>query len=468
MENQLDIKKILLVVPITHTHYVTPPIGLGYLAAALRQNKFSNIYILDCLKEGVSYDKLRQYFKELKAYLVGFQVFSSNLDSVIKSIDILKQECPGTIVIVGGPHISATKTEALEEIKLADFGFMGEAEDSLPLLAKRLINFERIALEDIPGLIWREDGVVRMNPGIFINNLDRLAFPSWDLMPPEDYPDNPQGVFYKNFPIAPIITTRGCPYACTFCGSGVNMGKKLRLRSIKNVLDEMDILYRDFGVREFHIIDDMFNFYKERVLEFCQGIKQRNWKISYTFPNGIRLNHLDREMLQEMKETGLYAFTVGVESGSQRMLYAMKKNLSLELIEDKINLINSIGIEPSGFFIIGYPGERVEDIQATIKFAKKLKLKRAHFSNFLPLPGTEATNRLLENKEIDKLSYASLAYSKVPYSPRGITKIQLKGLQRRAFLEFYLRPRTLLKLFAEIKSYNHFKMFLKRIFDYLL
>tara|TARA_B100001964_G_C14081679_1_gene530573 strand:+ start:124 stop:843 length:720 start_codon:yes stop_codon:yes gene_type:complete len=236
---------------------------------------------------------------------------------------------------------------------------------------------------------------------------------------------------------------------------------------MNHVLDEMVMLYKDYGVREYHIIDDMFNFHKNRVFEFCQGIRDRNLDINYTFPNGLRLNQLDKEMLQMMKDTGAYAFTVGIESGSQRILDSMKKGLTLELIEEKINLINSAGLEPNGFFIIGYPDETVDDIKSTIRFAKRLKLRRAHFSNFLPLPGTEATRKLIENKEIERPDWGSLFYSKVSYVPKGITRSQLKQLQRRAFLEFHLRPHILFRMLLEIKSFKQLKMIIVRAIDYL-
>ena len=414
-------EKIVFVVPINRTHYIVPPIGLGYLASSLRQNRFSDIAILDCLKEKLSYEDLRSRFKMWRPKIVGFQLFSTDFGSVVKSIEILKEASPTSTVVIGGPHVSATTISALEEIENADFGIAGEGELGLPLLLRRLLRNEPIPWEDIPGLIWRDNGSIHANPRIMVKDLDALQFPAWDLMPPASYPDSPQGGFYRNFPIAPIATTRGCPYPCTFCGSGVNMGRKLRVRSMKNVFKEISMLYHDFGVKEFHIIDDMFNFDRERVLEFCQNIKDRGLDITYTFPNGLRLNHLDKEMLMMMKETGAYAFTVGIESGSQRILDLMKKNLTLDLIEEKIDLICAVGLEPSGFFIIGFPGETIEDIKSTIRFAKRLKLKRAHFGNFLPLPGTEATRNLTESGKISRLDWNILSYTQVPYSPEGIT-----------------------------------------------
>src|SRR3972149_10265264 len=458
--------QILLVTPISNTHYVVPPIGLGYLASALRKNGFSDISILDCIKEKFSFKDFENFIRKEKPKIVGFQVFSFDFGRVKQSIEIVRKSNPDTIIIIGGAHVSTTREKVLKELDKADYGVWGEGEENLPLLLKKTLDKEEIQFKDIPGLIWKDGNKKQVKERKFIEDLDSLEFPAWDLLKPDTYPDNPQGAFYKNFPIAPISTSRGCPYHCTFCASYTNMGRKIRLRNIKNVLDEMELLYNDYGIREFHIIDDMFNIYKKRVVEFCQGVKERKMNISYTFPNGLRLNTLDREMLTLMKETGAYAFTVGIESGSQKVLDHMKKELSLKLIEEKVNLINEVGLEPSGFFIIGYPAETKEDIEATIKFAKKLKLKRAHFANFLPLPGTEATEQLLKSGEIDHLDWESMFYSKVPYSPKGITKKEIKALQRKAFLSFHLRPKILFKMLSEIKTSKHFKSILKRGWDY--
>lgn len=469
MENILqDEDAILLTVPISHTHYVVPPIGLGYLSTALKRSGFKNIHILDCVKEKLDFVSFAFNIKQIQPKVIGFQVFSYDFLSVKKSIEIVKKTSPQTIILLGGPHVSATKESVFDDLPDADFAFVGEAEIGLPLLIQKLLKIEEsISFEEIPGLIWEKGNSIIANRISVINDLDALGFPDWELMKPVFYQDSPQGAFYKYSPFAPIATSRGCPYLCTFCGSGVNMGHKLRLRSVNHVLSEMEFLINQYEVREFHIIDDMFNFHKERVFLFCQGIRERKWNISYTFPNGLRLNQLDRKILSAMKETGAYAFTVGIESGSQRILNKMKKQLTLEMIEEKVNLINDVGLEVSGFFIIGYPDETFEDIKATINFAKKLKIKRAHFSNFLPLPGTEATQRLMEKGELKIINWSELFYSKVPYAPIGITKKELKRLQCKAFLSFHMRPKILFKILMEIKNYKQFKAIINRALDYL-
>jgi anaerobic magnesium-protoporphyrin IX monomethyl ester cyclase len=459
--------EIVLTVPMSRSHYVVAPLGLGYIATALRNAGVDDVAILDCIKEGYDIAALRHALQRLKPRIVGFQVFSSSYDAVARGAELVKETLPRCLVIVGGPHVSATGTQMLREVPSIDYGFVGEAEIGFPLLMKRLLRAEPISLQDIPGLIWREHNELKENPRAIVKDLDTLGFPAWDLMAPNTYPDAPQGAFYKQIPIAPMASSRGCPYRCTFCGSPVNMGNRLRFRSLPHVFAEMDMLRSNYGVKEFHFVDDMFNASKSRVMEFCTILKNKNWGINYTFPNGLRLNTIDEEMLVAMRESGAYAFTVGIESGSPRILAAMNKKLTVDMIREKVNLISKSGLEPSGFFLIGFPGETKEDMRMTLDFAKSLPIKRAHFSNFLPLPGTEATRELMERGELHTIQWGELAYSSVPYAPQGITKEELKAFQRRAFLEFHMRPKILFRMLKEIRSLNHLGSILRRARDYL-
>jgi anaerobic magnesium-protoporphyrin IX monomethyl ester cyclase len=459
--------EIVLIVPYNKSHYVVPPVGLGYLATSLRASGYDSIKILDCIKEQLPPSKLGRALEVLDPKMVGFQIFSADFASARESMGVAKAAVPKAVMIAGGPHVSATGTRALDEMPVLDYAFVGEAEMGLPMLVDRVVAGKKIDFHDMPGLMWRNEKGSHSSPRTYIKDLDGLGFPAWDLMPPDSYPDAPQGAFYQQFPIAPIATSRGCPYSCAFCGSPVNMGKQLRFRSLPHVFAEMELLRSTYRVKEFHFIDDMFNMSKKRVMDFCHMLEQKRWGISYSFPNGLRLNTLDREMLIAMKKTGAYAFTVGIESGSQRVLDLMNKHLTVDLIKEKVNLIDDVGLEPSGFFLLGFPGETKEEMRMTLDLAKSLPLKRAHFSNFLPLPGTEATNRLLESGEIQNPDWTTLCYSKVPYVPMGMTREDLKAFQRRAFLEFHLRPKILVKLLSEIKSPFHLLSVIRRARDYL-
>lgn len=464
--NSTNPVSILLVTPNSQTHYVVPPIGLGYLAAVVRKSGFE-VSILDCLKKDLTVNQTVEAISKSDPAVIGIQVFSYDFHTTIEYVSRMKEVCPRAVIVLGGAHASGVGMEVLDQFTNADFAFTGEAEPGLPLLLQHLVKPDTADLQSIPGLIYRSNGKNRINPQQWVENLDELPFPAWDLIDPRTYPDNPQGAFYKKFPIAPISTSRGCPYQCTYCASHTISGRKIRKRSIGSVISEIEMLYQRYEVREFHIIDDTFASHAGRVKEFCQELETRNLDISFTFPNGVRLDTLNREMLVMMKDVGLYAFTVGIESGSQKILDHMKKRLTLDKIREKVNLIHEVGLEPNGFFIIGYPAEKREDIEKTIKFAKELPLKRAHFSNFLPLPGTDATSLLVEQNQIQNIDYSRLFYAQVPYSPPGISPKELKRLQQKAFLSFHLRPKILFRLISDIKSLNHLKIILKRVRDYL-
>jgi radical SAM superfamily enzyme YgiQ (UPF0313 family) len=305
---------------------------------------------------------------------------------------------------------------------------------------------------------------------MFTENLDDLGFPSWDLLKPDQYPLSPHGAFMKNFPIAPITVTRGCPFPCTYCAAHLVSGKRIRSRSVQNVLEEIELLYNKYGIREIHIEDDNFTLNKVFVKEFCNELLERNLDISWACPNGIRLDTLDEEMLDLMKKSGLYVVSVGIESGSARILEAMQKRLTKEKIQDKINLINKAGLEVIGFFIIGYPDETREDILETFKFAESLNLKRANYMIFHPYPGTPITRKLIARGELNlnEQDWEKYILADVVYSPPGISRKQLKNLRRLGFYRFYLRPKILFKLLCEIKSPKHFYIVFKRIFKWLI
>lgn len=365
---------------------------------------------------------------------------------------------------MGGPHVSGVKDDIFKEFKTIDYAFHGEVDTIFPLFLKNLLNKGDVS--NTKGLIWQKNGKISINPPHFEDNLDKIGMPAWELMEPRAYKGAPQGAVFRNKPIAPILTSRGCPYNCTFCANHITHGRKVRMRDIRLVLDEIEYLQKEYGVKEIHIIDDNFAANKTRVLEFCDGVLKRNLKFTLTFPNGIRLNSLDEEVLKKLKEIGCYSVIVGIESGSQKVLNDMKKSLTLDIIEKKVKLINHYGIDATGFFIIGYPTETPETIEATINFAKRLELKRAHFSLFLPLPGTEITEQLKKEGKLKDTDWSKLSYTNALFTPPGITPEQLKKYQHKAFHSFYFRPKIIFYMLREIKSMEQLKMLLKRAIDY--
>ncbi len=459
--------KVLLINPLTNESgmvNITPNLGLGFIATSLRKNGFE-VDIWDGVKKGMTRKKLKERLKMLDYDVAGFQTYTYSVKLVQEGLKTVKSLNPKVIRIIGGAHPSGEPEESMAYLKEADFGFRGEAEKSLPKLLKKLNGDNgEYQFEDIPNLIWRENGKVFYNPLQPIEDLDSVGIPSWDLINPNDYPNAPIGAFVKNFPLATISTSRGCPFACTFCANPAIMGRRTRARNIETVLEEMQLLYNDYGVREFQIIDESFTSKRDVAAGVCKEIIKKGLKVTLSFPNGVRLSSLDEELLKLLEKAGCYSLGLGIESGSERTLKEMKKGQSLKEIRDKVDLIQRVTkIRMTGFFIIGFPEEGKEDILESIKLAKELPLSRAQFTILLPVPGSEVYNKLKRKGQLNNVSFRDITYWNVIHTPEKLTKSQLKRLRLRAYAEFYLRPRILVGILSEIQSLEHLKFILKRI-----
>jgi len=458
--------KTLLVKPYNLTDHIQPSLGLGYLATAIRGK--SDVKILDCIKDKINIRKFHEIIKNYKPDLVGFQCYTFDLQFIKNALDVVKNFDKKIITIIGGPHPSAIPEETMRYFgKNLDFAFKGEAEKSLSLFIDYL-NGDKIDFLNIPGLVWRENGVIRSNDCYFEYNLDSLGMLSWDLIHPEDYPESQHGAFYRNFPIAPIVITRGCPYQCTFCAGKLVSGVKLRKRGIKEVINEISMLYNDYGIREFHIIDDNFTLDVAYAKTLLRELIAKKIGISWSTPNGVRMDTLDKELLNLMKKSGLYLISLGIESGSDRILRLMKKNLTVRKIKESVDLIKDCGIDIAGFFILGFPGERRQEIIDTINLSLELSLIRVNYFTYLPFPGTESHSLLQKNGELDKVDWDRFYFMNSAYTPKGMSRQELKRLQRIAFLRFYSRPKILWRNLKAIKSFKHFSYLLKRFYHWII
>jgi radical SAM superfamily enzyme YgiQ (UPF0313 family) len=286
-------------------------------------------------------------------------------------------------------------------------------------------------------------------------DLADLGMPAWDLMNPLRYQQYPPILFVRQRPFAPLITTRGCPFLCTFCGGYNVTGRRIRNRPLDLVFEEIAYLRDHYGIRELHIEDDNFTWKRERVVEFCEGLLKRKWSLTWTMPNGVRLDTLDAELLGLMKKAGCYFLILGVESGSDRILQHMRKKITVEQVAEKVRLVHASGILCHAFFMLGYPEEQTADFQATLDLALRLPLMGAHFSSYRPLPGTESSRDLIARGEIQEFNFASEAgtFASVLYAPRGMTPALVKTWQKKMLRRFYFRPRILWIYLREISRH---------------
>lgn len=451
-----------------------PMLGLGYLAA-IAKRRGHEVNILDCKKEAMNYNDFKFFINKNHFDLIGFQVFTYDIDSLKRHIDIIKGLNKDALLIIGGAHPSGDPAGSLEYIKGVDYVFKGEAEigfgrflEAMERQGKNKLRNNSNTLSNIPGLVYRNaDGKILENKNEYIENLDYLDFPAWELMNPNSYPEAPHGAFARGFPTAPLMITRGCPHQCTFCAGKTITGDKIRRRSIDNVWEEMLYLIDRFKVKEFLIEDENFTLHQNLLKDFCLRIINSKHKISWSLPSGARLETFNGDNIKLMQDSGCYSIAVGVEFGSQRIHDITKKRLNIGLIKEKIRLFLDSKIKITGFFLMGIPGETKAEMLSTIDLALRLGIDRAQFNNFMPLPGSELWNQLKSNNKLGSVKWDSFYVHDVAFVSGTVSATELKHLQRLAYLRFYLRRRIILRILKEIKSFRHLKMLLKRFIDAL-
>lgn len=438
-------ENILLVSPpVYETRQLTPDIGLGFIASALRENLY-RVDFIDVKRDGVTLMELAERVRQGNYFMVGVKVFSSFVREANEVMAVVKKVLPDVKIVIGGPHPSYAQGEALLSCPQADVAVIGEGDGAIVELAHC---FEKgKSISDVEAICYRDGDSVRVNPKKTFINVEELPLPAWDLMDPRLYGKFESLWFFcKGKNIAPVSAGRGCPFRCSFCSDFILSGKKVRYRKIESVIEEIERLHTIYGVDEIHLTDSIFTMSKSYVYKFCESLIKKNLRIRWATPYGTRLDTLDAPMLRVMEQSGCYGTSVGIESGSRRMLEFMKKGISLEKIREKINLIKkTTNFLVQGFFILGYPTETRETMQETIDFACGLPLDMAMFSPFRATPGTEIAQYLKENEPEFTPDWGSQTVEKVAYHPRGISADELTQWNKKAYRAFYLRPSVMWK-----------------------
>lgn len=355
-----------------------PHIGIAYLTAFLKK-KGVEVSIFD---NGIekNADKLMSLIDEYKPDIVGVTIFSycyAAAYNLIKKIRTRKN----IPLVLGGPHVGAIKRKILEDTE-ADFAVKNEGEFTL----FELINSLKSSASDfskIDGLIWRKNGeVIENKDRPYICDLDGLPFPDYEAFQISRY------VCYRQKTL-PLITSRGCPFSCNYCSVRLSMGQGFRPRSAENVYEEIKLLYGQ-GWNSFDINDDCFTLDKKRAERICDLIIDNKLRIHFQLYNGIRVDTVDLNLLKKMKRAGCYFISYGCEAGTDKVLKAIKKGITLQQVRGAVDWTNSAGINNSVNFIIGHKEETYQDALETIRFADTLATNFVNFYNLLPYPGTES------------------------------------------------------------------------------
>lgn len=460
-------KKIILINPPTdnctgiNNSTIYPPLGLAYLASYIRDKAVVNTYdinIIDANIMNLSVYNLVEKIIKINPDILGFQINVVSSGRGLQIVNLVKDRCPHILVCLGGPLLSSDTKDILKNSK-ADIGFFGESEISFMEFC------EGKKLNEIKGIIYRKNNKFIFNERRpLIEYIDEIPHPAFDLLP--DFKLYCSRARRK--PVGVIITSRGCPFRCTFCSSNV-FGNKFRAHSPEYVLEEIDLLVEKYGIKQLDILDDNFTLDMIRAEKILDLLIKRAYNLSINFQNGIRADFLNENIIRKMKLAGVFKVGIGIESGNKNILKSIKKSLDLNKVIKAINLFRKYDIITAGFFIIGFPNDTEETIKETISFAIKSNPTIVVFSLFMPFYGTEIyfflkKNNLLLNSEnfyFDSGYFGSKVYNKHLF----LTRFQVTKLQKMAFHKFYFRISKVVELIMSIGSFNELKWTIKSGFQ---
>jgi radical SAM superfamily enzyme YgiQ (UPF0313 family) len=366
------------------------------------------------------------------------------------------------MVILGGPHCSGVPEDVLLMFDNADYAFQGECEIAIGEFIEMLEG--KRSKEEVTGLIWRRNGNIRINNYLQYANIEEFGFPAWDLIDPRKY--------YSQVTIGPncinLHMSRGCPFNCRFC---VKLGNKVRVRSLEHIWSEIEYLDKTFGVRRFIINDEGYTMLPKMVKDFCRLTISKGNKYQFFTATGMRLNMVDDEMLQLMKQARHdLAFGVGIESAVPRVRQdLMNKCLTQKELMNGLEIFKRNGFKPVGNFIIGFPGEKKSEMIESINFACKMidkgYLHGANIVPWLPLPGSEATRAIQASGDLAKdFDFTQISLSVVCHAPKGMTIPELDKLRSWGVWKVNSRPRILMKYIRDWRTFKMAVVIFLRIF----
>lgn len=410
----------------TKTDYVIPPIGLAYTCSAVEEWEGAEVNLIDAVAAKSTPEETLEQVKEWRPDLLYIAVGTSTLKRDLAFLQKCKDAIPDLLTIVMGTHVTVLPGDAFSAPG-ADLAIMGEPERTAAEVA-RAIAVDN-PLDSVNGLaIPNGNGGFSLTaPRQLIPEIDEIPHPARRFL--DRYKYSPPFAAGPKFDI--IITSRGCPYECNYCSTGVYFGKKIRFRGTSDIMSELTEMVRESGVTTVGFWDDTFTIGKRRIIELCEAIVASG--LGFDWMCMARVDTVDREMLDAMKRAGCYLVLYGVESGSQKVLDTMKKGITVEQIRAAFSATYDAGIEAAAFFMMGNLDETEDDIKTTIDFAKELKASYASFNIATPYPGTALYEEVKEQlgDDMEGLN-ARRASFKDPE--------MLEQYISRAYREFYLRP----------------------------
>ena len=447
--------KVIFIVPPS-THYIEPYayevadqsnecrvyLGLLYLAAYVREKINLDIRVIDAAADKLSLDDIESIIRKEQPDIVGFSVLTFNLLNCLDVSRMIKKVSTKTKICYGGWHPTLYPKETLA-FDSVDYIVTGEGEVTFTDLVSGEID-----VHQINGLGFKQNGNSIINPPRdLIKDLDILPFPAYDLIDVKKY----SNLLASEDLAITLATSRGCPFACTFCDI---RRTKYRSRSAENIIKEITY-WREKGVKEFFIQDDNFTSVRRRTLEVCDLLEKSGLDIKYKISS--RVDSINEELMLKLKKTGCYRIYYGVESGSQRILDYLGKNTKTDQIEEAFRITKKHGIDAVAYIMIGVPGEKKDDIEKTLKLVKKIKPNHLHTSICTPMPQTSLYKNLLEDKTIKVDYWKDFAENPspefiTPFAHETMGHVELRNLQNKIQKQFYFSPGIIIRELLKTRS----------------
>ncbi len=434
-----------------------PPLGLLQLAGYVEAHSKHSVDVLDAQPHGYTYPELEGRLREygVDFDVVGITAMTFTLIDVRLTLEVVRRVFPKAKVVLGGPHVHVYPRETIAWPEV-DFLIQGEGEIAFVDFLNKLHRPD--LWSTIDGICFEKEGGSVVNNGVApsTSDLDLLGMPARHKLDLSLY----TSLLGKNDVVTTMFTSRGCPFRCTFCDrpySPVISG--FRWRSAKHVADEMEQCV-EMGIVEAFIYDDTFTVRKDRVYELCDEIKKR--KIKFAWDVRAHVNTVTKDMLRAMSDAGCERIHYGVEVGNERMMKEIRKNHSLERVENAFRFTKEAGMESLGYFIIGQQTETRADIEDTMKLAKRLDPHYVHFTIFCPYPATEIYQKGLDSGIIKEDVWGNFAKNprpgfELPVWEENFTRQELREMLVKCYQSYYLRPKFLLRSATRIRSKGEFK-----------
>ncbi len=445
---KLDYKKILLVHPlgygekeagqdISRTANIMPPLGLCSISAYLAKQDFES-EIVDFNAWPDSIERMRSILAyDLPAY-VGFSCTTSSFLDGIRLAQFAKSVLPEVNVIFGGVHVSFLGREMMQKHGVIDYVVVGEGEETLAMLMKH-----KGDAKNITGLIYRDQAIDKMvatgrRPQTL--DLDQLPYPAYEKL--KGYPERYSLPIF-NYPRAPstsAISSRGCPYSCSYCDRSV-FQKSYRFNSAGYVYNHMRHLNQRFGIRHINFYDDQFTFNQKRIQELTDMLSEN--PLGMTFNCAVRAEHVNPDLLKRLKIAGCWMISLGIETGDQNLLHSLNRKVNLNKLAQRVRLIKDAGIRVKGLLMMGLPGETEESIQKTREFLFSLPVDDFNLTKFTPFPGAPVYKNIRNYGEFNE-DWSRMDCMHFLFIPLGFTRKRLEELHISFYRQHFKRPRVLL------------------------